>query len=203
MTSQPSSFHDLVSILLRRWWLVLIVPAIAFPLLVFRAVSMPYQSTVRAVVLIPGDTEIPGNSERPELMVLDDLPGLVRSRVFAEAVAAEATASGSTLSVEVIQSALGSSRYSRILTITTTSDDSDTALAVANAAAGALPEAVNRYLVAPQGVPATVEVIDPASAPTRSRPNQWFIVVLLTLVATGAGCAVAIAADSWGRSRDL
>ena len=87
----------------RRWWIVLLVPAIAVAGLIYRDRTLPYQSTLRASVVIPGDTETPGNAEKPELMVMDDAPGLLTSRAFAEAVAAKI---GSGITVGDIQAAL-------------------------------------------------------------------------------------------------
>ena len=77
---------QLMSIIRRRWWIVLLLPIVAVTATYLFQRNEPYQSTVRATVLIPGDTEDPGNSERPELMVLDDLPPFIRSHAFASDV---------------------------------------------------------------------------------------------------------------------
>src|SRR5262245_1494871 len=106
---------ELIAILRRRWWAVVLVPLLVAGLLVWQSRHRPYQVGLRATVLLPGDTEIPGNSERPELMVLDDLPPLVRSRAFAEGVRSEMV--GTTLTVEDVQASLSGSRYSRVLTV--------------------------------------------------------------------------------------
>jgi capsular polysaccharide biosynthesis protein len=193
--------REIVSALRRRWWLVVIVPAIVLPLLIVRARTQPYQTTINAVVLLPGDTEDPGNSERPELMVMDDLPPLVTSQVFAEAVAQDLTTreGGSSLATDVdgIKNSLAASRYSRVLTITVTREKSDEARTIAESAAAILPDQVNRYLVADQAQPATVQVIDPPGDPTRSRPNQWLIIIALTFVALAVGAGLALLAYFW------
>lgn len=193
------TFREVVLVLLKRWWLVLLVPAVALPLLIVRARMAPYQATLNAVVLIPGDTETPGDSEKPELMVLDDLPSLVSSRVFAEAVAASAPVAGGELTVDDIQASLGATRYSRVLTITVTRDDREDVSAIGAAVASVLPNQVNTFLVADPAKPATVQIIDPPSAPTRSRPNGMLIIFALTLVAAAAGCALALVAEAWTR----
>src|SRR4051795_13624844 len=95
-----------VQMLLKRWWLVVIVPVVVLPVLVFQATTRPYQSQFRSAVLIPGDTEIPGNSERPELMVLDDLPSLIESRAFADAVSADLATRGTTIAASSIDGSL-------------------------------------------------------------------------------------------------
>src|SRR5680860_82962 len=71
-----------------RWWLLILAPVVALAASLVWMRFEPYQTTVQATVLLPGDTEDPGNSERPELMMLDDLPLLIRSQVFAEGVQA-------------------------------------------------------------------------------------------------------------------
>lgn len=179
------------------WWVVLAVPIVTGIGLVLLSIGTPYQSTVRATVLIPGDTESTGNAERPELMVLDDLPILIESRVFAEA-AAQRT---SDLPVETVQAALSASRYSRVLTIHATGSTSTEAQEIAAAAEDALPDAVNRYLIANGGQPATVNVIEPATEPTRDRPNSRPLFLTKLLVAAAFGAFLAVICDLVARSR--
>jgi capsular polysaccharide biosynthesis protein len=199
----PVTTREIVSALRRRWWLVVIVPAIVLPLAIVRTRTQPFQTSVNAVVLLPGDTEDPGNSERPELMVMDDLPALITSRVYAEAVAQQLGGDGATSElagdVGAIEGMLSATRYSRVLTITVESGNSGDAMAVANAAAAVLPAQVNSYLVADPSRPATVQIIDPPGDPTRSRPNQTLIILALTLVATAVGAGLALVADQWSR----
>lgn len=191
------TLRELVRVLTRRWWLVVIVPAIVLPLLVVRARTQPYQSTLNAVVLIPGDTEIPGNSERPELMVLDDLPTLVASRVFADAVAQDLPNRGFSLTAEDLSGSISGERYSRVLTIKVTRESAAEARAIAESAAVVLPAQVNLYLVADPSEPATVQIIDPPGNPTRSRPNQVLIFAAMTLVAAAVGAGLALVAHAW------
>lgn len=204
------TLREIVEALRKRWWLAVLVPAIILPLLIVRARIQPYQTTLNAIVLIPWDTQDPGDSERPELMVLDDLPSLVSSRVFAEAVAndmASRGAGGSVVTdVDGVKAALGATRYSRVLTVTVTRDDRDEARAIAESAAAVLPGQVNRYLVADPTEPATVQIIDPPGDPTRSRPNQALIIAALTVVAFAVGAGIALTAEMWissGSSRSL
>lgn len=201
------TLREIVDALRKRWWLVVLVPAIVLPALIVRARTQPFQTSLNAVVLIPGDTEDPGNSERPELMVLDDLPSLISSRVFAEAVAQDivARAGNAELASEVegIQAALGATRYSRVLTITVTRDDRDAVATIAASAAAVLPAMVNRYLVADQAEPATVQIIDPPGMPSRARPNQALIIAAMTVVALAAGAGIALTAEALERAWTL
>ncbi len=136
---------ELIAVLRRRWWLVVVVSVVVAGVLVWQARARPYQVSLRATVLIPGDTEIPGNSERPELMVMDDVPALVDSRAFAEGV--HAAVPGTALTVDDVQASLDASRYSRVLTVLVTRENADEATEIAGAVAKTLPDLINRYLI--------------------------------------------------------
>ena len=189
---------EIVAAIVRRWWIVLLVPIVALAAMIYRDRTLPYQSTLRASVVIPGDTEIPGSAEKPELMVMDDAPGLVTSHAFAEAVAAKI---GVGITASDVQASLSASRYSRLLSITATNDDAARAKTIASAAGDVLPGMVNQYIVANPATPATVQIIDPASDPTRSRPHQKLIMLAETCVALAAGAFLAVALDYVARWR--
>jgi capsular polysaccharide biosynthesis protein len=193
------TLRELMSALWRRWWLVLLVPAVALPLLIVRARMQPYQTSFSAVVLLPGDTEIPGSSERPELMILDDLPSLISSTVYSDAVAADLASRNLSYHADDIHGSMNGTRYSRVLTVTVTRDSSTEAREIAESAANVLPAQVNQYLVADGAASSTVNVIDPPGDPTRTRPNQWIIIAALTLLAAGVGAGIALLADTWSR----
>jgi capsular polysaccharide biosynthesis protein len=192
------TLRELAGILLRRWWLIVLVPAIALPLMVVRVRMQPYQTTMNAVVLIPFDTEDPGNSERPELMVMDDLSSLVGSKVFAESVAANLP-EGSGLTADDVHGSISATRYSRVVTISVEREDAGEARVIAESAAAMLPSLVNQYLIADPTEPATVQIIDPPGDPTRSRPNQMLILAALMIVALAVGVGLALAAYAWQR----
>lgn len=191
------TLQELARVLLRRWWLILLVPAVLAPLLLIKARTQPFQSTLRAAILLPGDTEIPGNSERPELMVMDDLPSLIGSRAFADAVAAQLASTNSSFSSDDVLGSVSASRYSRIVTLTVTSGNAGKARTIANAAAAALPGVVNQFLVAPNTTPATVQIIDPPGDPTRNRPHERFIFVALLGLGAAMGAVLALLANTW------
>ena len=149
------------------------VPAVALAGLIYRERTLPFQASLRASVVIPGDTEIPGSAEKPELMVMDDAPGLVTSRAFAEAVVAKI---GAGVTAGQVQADLSSSRYSRLLSITATDGDANKVKTIAGAAGDVLPAMVNQYLVADPAKPAAVQTIDPVSEPTRSRANAKLLI---------------------------
>jgi capsular polysaccharide biosynthesis protein len=186
--------NEFSTILLKKWWLILGLPLLVFFALVWWTSDPPFVASFRATVIMPGDTEIPGNSERPELMVLDDLPVLVESQAFAEDVANTLPAvGGPQLSVDEVQDSLSGDRYSRILTVHATNDDKSQAEAIAAAAESVLPDAINQYLVADGAAPATVGIIDPAGAATPDDEDRWLIIAVETLVAAAAAVGLALA----------
>jgi capsular polysaccharide biosynthesis protein len=182
---------DLLRAIVRFWWIALLIPVIILAALTVRNLTAEYQSSFRATILLPGDTEVPGSAERPELMILDDLGPVVESRAFAEIVAATAS-----LPIEEIEGALSATRYSRVATIIASSGDRDNAQRLAEAAAAALPTAVNELMVAQGGQQATVKVIDPPGDPTRGEPDKWRITLIATVVGLAIGCFLAIVADA-------
>ncbi len=180
--------RDFLRLLRRLWWVpaaLLLMGSIAGWVL---APATPYKSMFRAVVVMPGDTEDPGSSERPELMILDDLLPLVRSRAFAERTI-EAIPAGNrdALTVPEVQAALDQSRYGRVATVTGSGSDPAEVAAIVSAAAVVFPDAVNTYLVAPGGEPASVQVLDPPSPPERSFTRRNLVVGAAAFAAGMAG----------------
>jgi len=199
MSAAPElSVRDALAVLGRQWWMVVALPLAVLTASLALSADPPFIATMRATVLIPGDTEIPGSAERPELMVLDDAPALVGSRVFAEAVAARLrTVSPSLeLDAEDVRAALVAERHSRVVTIHARHDRQREALALAVGAAAVLPDAVNRYLVADGADPATVRLIDPPRRATRDNGNRALIVALQTVVALMVAIGLAFLAAS-------
>ncbi|CAN5596247.1 hypothetical protein BH23CHL5_BH23CHL5_10560 [soil metagenome] len=172
-----------------RWWLVVLAPTIALITFVVWMRFEPYSTSVRAVVVIPGDTEIPGNAERPELMVLDDLPLFVNSRAFAEGV--HVVLQRADLDIESVQSSLDGRRYSRVLTISVSAGNREEVSDIADAVADSLPGLVNEYLVGEDGAPATVRIIDPPGEPERDRENALLKGLVVGVTALLMGVAFA------------
>lgn len=199
MVTDPLAEHSIsmgqvVSVIRRRWWIVLLLPLVAVTATFLFQRNEPYQATVRATVLIPGDTEDPGNSERPELMVLDDLPPFIRSHAFASDVLG---AMGDTeLTVDQVQAALDGSRYSRVLTVYVTSEDRQDVTDIAAAVESALPDSINSYLMPNDDGTATVRIIDPPSAPSRDRDGHWLQLLITAALGVLIGGLIAIAVGS-------
>jgi len=181
----------------RRWLWLLGVLAIAGAGSGLWAVrTAPYVAQVRATVVLAGDTEIPGSSEKPELMILDDGPALVGSRAFAElAYVALPAEWRDALTADDVQAALAATRYSRVLTITAARPDAASAQAIAAAAGDVLPAAVATYLVATGDPAPNVQVIDPATPGARDNAARALRVGAQAGAALLLGLALAIVLD--------
>jgi uncharacterized protein involved in exopolysaccharide biosynthesis len=195
----PASTFDTERALLAirdRWWLLVLAPVVA---LIVASIWMrfePYHTTVKATVLLPGDTEEPGNSERPELMMLDDLPSLIRSWVFAEGV--HNGMQGTDATVAEVQGSLDGSRYSRVLTVTVSDGSADRVSEIAESVESQLPALINDYLVPAESERATVRIIDPPGMPERQRENDVLQLFLVGVTALLAGAIIAVAAGPRG-----
>jgi capsular polysaccharide biosynthesis protein len=189
--AQDYDIIELIGAIRRRLWIVLLIPALVASALVIRNLTADFQTTFRALILLPGDTEIPGSSERPELMILDDLQSVVTSRAFAEIVAAQARLAG-----DEVEGSFDTSRLGRVATITVSGDDDDRVEAIAQAAAAAFPAAVNELMVAQGGAEATVLIIDPPGDVRRGDSNQWTVTAIATVVGLVVGIFAALALDA-------
>lgn len=194
LSEHSISMGQLISVIRRRWWIVLLLPLVAVTATYLFQRSEPYQSTVRATVLIPGDTEDPGNSERPELMVLDDLSPFIRSHAFASDV--HAAMAGTDLTIDEVKSTLDGSRYSRVLTVYVTSENEAEVAEIATAVESILPESINGYLMPDDSGVATVRIIDPPSTPSRDRDGHWLQLLITTALGVLIGALIAIAVGS-------
>ena len=200
MTGPPDYDVRLVLRALRRhWWVVLGIPLVALALQVAQIRTAPYRAHFRAVVVLPGDTENPGSSERPELMIMDDVPQLVESALFAERVAAETGARGIGVDSDEIRSSLAATRYARTVTVVARHEDPPRAAAIASAAQAALPGAINEALVSTSGPPATVTIIDPTGQARRGEPDQWQVAGIVTAGMLFAAVLAALVLDGLRR----
>jgi capsular polysaccharide biosynthesis protein len=190
--------RHVLTVILRRWWLVVGVPLVVIFLSLVFASAQPYAGTIRASVLIPGDTEDPGSSERPELMVLDDLPQMIGSTAFALAVDERLAQTHPELDLDPdeIQASLSGTRYSRILTVRAIRDDEGEALALIEAVRDVLPDQVNRFLVAPSAQPATVRFLENPSVERGSNDSEQVVLAVEGIVALAIGCGLAALAGA-------
>ena len=186
------TYADFGRFVRRWWWLILFLPIVGGVAGFVMTRDQPYSSSIRATVLLPGDTEDTGSAERPELMILDDVPAFVSSTAFAELVHGALPGDlQQSLSVDDVKNSLSGSRYSRVLTAVATNDNSANALAIATASALVLPDAVNQYLIADGSPNATVRIIDPPSAPEQDRMGR--VTRIAAQIFAGFALAVVLA----------
>lgn len=180
--------------MLRRWWLVVGVPLVVLVGTLVASSNQPYVATVHASVLLPGDTEIPGDAERPELMILDDGPIVMTSPRFAELVFSQLdnpVVGGTTLTEAEVHESLSATRYSRILEIRVERDDADSALAIGQSVAAVLPDAVNSLMIASGSAAATVNILQRPEQALQDAESRRLLIVVQTLVALAVGCGLA------------
>ena len=189
----------IVTILLRRWWLVLGIPAIVLGISLVLLSTSPYVASMRATVLIPGDTQETGNAERPELMVLDGVPDLVRSPTFANNISTELQVSAPqfALAPAEIQSSLSADYYSRTVTVRAIRDDEQEALALATAVQSIFEREVNFFLIPEGGQPATVRIIETPTLSRDSPATGNVAIIIQTMVALAIGCGLAALAAAF------
>ena len=183
-----------LSVLLRRWWLVVGLPVIVLLGTLIASSNQPYVATIQADILLPGDTEDPGDAERPELMILDDAPIVVTSSAFVALVQSQLDSpigGGPTLSDEEVKESLSATRYSRILEINVERDDQAEALAIGQAVASVLPNAINNLMVADGAPSATVNLLETPERALRDEESRRLLLVVQTLVALAAGAGLA------------
>ncbi len=189
----------IVTILLRRWWLVLGMPALVLGISLVLLTTSPYVASMRATVLIPNDTQQTGNAERPELMVLNDVTDLVTTYGFATAISAQLqqTSPQYALSPEEVQGSLSADYYSRIVTIRATREDDQEALALLEAVRLSFENQVNYFLIASNGEPATIRVVETPTVQRDSPATGQFALIIQTLVALAIGCGLAALAAAF------
>lgn len=183
-----------LTVLLRRWWLVAGLPVIVLLGTLIASSNQPYVATVEAAILLPGDTEETGDAERPELMIMDDAPGVVTSSRFVEIVQAQLDspiAGGPTLTDDEVKQSISATRYSRTLEIRVERDDASEALAIGQAVASVLPDAINSLMVAPGDDAATVNLLETPTEALRDAESRRLLLVVQTLVALAAGAGLA------------
>jgi len=184
----------------RYWWLVVAIPAVAFVAQVAQIRTAPFQAQFRAVVVLPGDTDDPGRSERPELMIMDDVPQLVGSALFAERVQAQLEIGGVAVEAGRVEGRLSATRYARTVTVVARDDEEGLAVAIASAAEAVLAGAVNEALVAGTGQTATITVLDPVDGARRGEPDQWRVATIVTAAMAFVGVLAALGVDGARRS---
>ncbi len=194
--------RDYLAVLLRRWWLVALVPVLVLAVTLYQSAraSTTYTATARLAV-----TRLPEEDPSPTFKydeyynflaseyILDDFVEIVRGNVFASDVAKTIAADrGVQVSPGEVQGAISASRVHRILTIDATSATPERAEIIAQAAAKTLEEKGTSYYGFDS--PQRSAVIHTIQQPSGAAPNTSRQEVLLALeVLSGLFAGVLLA----------
>lgn len=193
-----------VSILKRRWPIVLLLPLIVGVGAILQEVSREpsYSTQVRAAVIrrpeAPTQGEFDFNRYYNYLaseFAIDDLVEAVRGNVFASGVATRLPKE-SGIDAGDVQGSLASDRKHRVLTMTSTSSDKLQAELIAQAAATELQENAFTYLgIEGIGSPAVVEIIQTPSAAGPDTGRARLLLAMQVIAALGAAVLLAFLVD--------
>lgn len=178
--------------LLRWWWLLVLVPLIAFVLAFFVLFpEAPWQTTWKTVITFEGNPAKASSFEYVDFIVLDDMEHLLQSDVIGDQVYLHLPDDiTSRYSREDIGQMYSSYRHARFVQIWVTGDEPEVVDAVAQATEAVLPEAVNEYLIPPDNpdFPGMVETVDRLGEPVQLAMERWQKVAAVT----GVGVITAL-----------
>lgn len=192
--------------LLRRWWIVLLVPLLV---LVFGGWDYmnrdhSYSADAKVVYMLSPDAPVPNEFEYDDYYnylaseyAIDDLVELVKGNVFAEAVAERLQAEGQQIGTGEVQAALSATREHRVLTITSTTGDPDRSVMIARAAQQEVQEGAVKFLVnrSADGSPAIVQSVQVPTGAASDQNRARLLLILSLIVAVGAGVVLAFVID--------
>lgn len=191
------------AIIQRHWWLVLGVPLLVLLLSLFTLRPDParYRVTAQMAVThgaVGGNEILPDmniyNSWQSSQFIMDDLPAIVRSRLFAEAVSAwVAQDRGLTIEPDVVQTTFDVESEHRVLSLIVNADSPERATAIAAGSVAVLQEQGLRLWNRPSAGGLNVSPLDvPTTATALSRwPQPITRLVLRLMLALVAGVGLA------------
>jgi capsular polysaccharide biosynthesis protein len=193
-----------VSILRRRWPIVLLLPLIVGLGAIFQEVSRDpvYSTQLRASVIRQPEVPPAGEFDYDRYynylaseFAIDDLVEAVRGNVFAEAVASRLPAE-SGIGAGNVQGVLASERQHRVLTITASSGNKQEAEQIAQAAMVELQEHAFDYLgIEGIGSSAVVGIIQTPGAAGPDTGRARLLLALQVIAALGAAVLLAFFVD--------
>ncbi len=197
---------DYLTTLWRRWYIVVLVPAIVLVgvLLQSQHTAVSYTSQARLSVVRaaqqPNDPNVNQYDGYYQYLAseyaLDDLVQVVQGNVFASDVAARIkTDGGPDISAGEVQGAIQSTRLNRILTISVTSSSADRAVMIASAAAKTLESKGTQYFKTDPNVPASIQTIQQPLSASQNTSKRVMLYLMQLLVAVFAGVLIALFVD--------
>ena len=195
-----------LAVLARRWWLVVLVPA-----LVFAGVVAQFLHG-KPTYVASTQVSIVRNEQQPNLntqytyddyyallaseFALDDLVMTVKGNVFADDVAAQIKQdTGKDIAPKDIQQEIGSGRIHRILTIDVSDQDPDRAVLIASTAAKTLEAKGLSYFKLSDGSSVSIQTIDVATKAKANTTKRVVMYMVQLLLAVFAGLVLAFFVD--------
>jgi capsular polysaccharide biosynthesis protein len=195
-----------LAILWRRWYVVVLVPAIVLMGVLYqsRRTNPTYTATAKLSVVRAAQ-----QANNPDVnqyngyyqylaseYALDDLVQVVEGNVFADDVAAHIKSdSGADVSAGEVQGALQSSRINRILTISATSTTPDRAVLIASEAAKTLEQNGTNYFKTSPDVAASIQTIQKPLGAGENTSKRLLLYLMQIAVAVFAGVLIALFID--------
>lgn len=198
------------AMILRRFWLLIVALPLAVGLVSLAGeLRQPqrYGTSARLIVTQQPLLE-PSNSPAATLpdfnmqhswlsseFILDDLPQIVTSRLFAEDVSALLAQQGATIAPEVVQSGLRADNIHRAVTIASNADNPATAEALVRGAVATLQANGLKYWNRANGQSngLSVAVLDPAGPAAPLHSNRQMLINVGMRSGLGLAAAVGIA----------
>lgn len=182
----------------RWWWLVLLVPTLAF-LLAFVVFfpSAPWQTTWTTLVAFDGNPQKASSFAYIDFIVLDDMEHLLKSDVLGDRVYLSLPEKiTDRYTRDEIGDMYSSYRHARFVQIWVTGDDPEVLETVARTTESLMPEAVNEFLVPPDNAnfPGMVETMNEITEPVQLTRKRFKDIGAVTAAgAAAAFCLVGVA----------
>ena len=195
-----------LAVLARRWYIVLLVPALVLAAVIVQFVQSKPTYTATTQLSVLRQEEQPNLTDRFKYdgyyallaseYALDDLVKTVQGNVFAQDVSARIQQdTGAGVDPALIQRSITSSRLNRILTINVTSTDRQQAVLIASESAKTLEAKGLGYFQPTDPSPASIQTIETATDARANTLKRLLLYVLQLLVAVFAGLVLAFLVD--------
>ena len=189
----------------RRWYIVVLVPAIVLVGVLYQSRRTSPTYTAEARLSVVRSSQQPNNPNfqydgyyqyLASEYAIDDLVQVVQGNVFASDVAARIKAdTGQDISAGEVQGAVQSSRVNRILTITATSSSPGRAVTIASEAAKTLETKGTEFFKTTPDVTASIQTIQQPLSAGENTSKRLILYLMQIAVAVFAGVLIALFID--------
>ena len=189
----------------RRWYVVVLVPAIVLVGVLFQSQQSSPTYTATAKVSVVRSSEQPNNPNfqydgyyqyLASEYALDDLVQVVEGNVFADDVSKTIkTDTGQDISAGEVQGAIASSRVNRILTLSATSSSPGRAVTIASEASKTLEVKGTDYFKTTPDVSASIQTIQQPTGAGENTSKRMILYLMQIAVAIFGGILIALFID--------